>query len=160
MVKHGVQKKRRSGLKVTRKALPKHRKVKIANSVRNHHVQQLYDRNKSPKENLQSMGLVADVNNLKGSSDSILPLSEHAAFLGFSKKIEDDSNNIMHIDTNLRRKIISEFDQVYAKTNIDKHGDNYVAMERDIVMNSRQLSAKQMEKLCSKYSLHLQSLSA
>jgi len=106
------------------------------------------------------MGLVSDVNNLKGNSDSVLPLSEHAAFLGFSKKIEDDSNNIMQIDINPRRKIISEFDQVYAKSNIDKHGDNYGAMERDIVMNSRQLSAKQMEKLCSKYLLHLQSQSA
>jgi len=154
MVKHGVQKKRRSGLKVTRKALPKHRKVKIANSVRNHHIQKIYDRNKSPKENLQSMGLVSDVNNLKGSSDSLLPLSEHAAFLGFSKKIEGDSSTIMNIDSNPRRKIISEFDQVYARSNIDKHGDNYVAMERDILVNSRQLSARQMEKLCSKYSLY------
>ena len=151
MVKHGIQKKRRSGNKVTRKSLPKHRKVKIANSIRNYHVQKLYDRSKTPKENLKAMGLVADVNNLKGSSDSLLPLSEHAAFLGFSKKIEDDDNNIMHIDSNPRRKVISEFDQRYAKSNIDKHGENYLAMERDIVVNNRQMNAKQMEKLCTKY---------
>lgn len=155
MVKHGTQKKRRSGRKTTRKSLPKHRDVKVANSIQNLHIKKIYNKNITPSENLQSFGLLSDVNNLKGKSDSILPLSANAAFLGFGKVLNsNDDNEIinhMSIDTNPKRKVISEFDQNYAKVNIDKHGDNYKAMEKDIIVNNRQYTANQMEKLCNKY---------
>jgi hypothetical protein len=48
MVKHGTAKKRRRGLVVTRKA-PKHKAVKVANSVPAE-VKHAYDKDKSPEE--------------------------------------------------------------------------------------------------------------
>ncbi|KAJ1397250.1 hypothetical protein B484DRAFT_458733 [Ochromonadaceae sp. CCMP2298] len=146
MVRHGTQKKRRSGRKVTRVG-PKHRVMKIANSVVNADIQKMYDKNKTPSENLTDFGLVSDVNNLKGRADSTLPLSKHAAFVGFGTVIDGETK----LDTNPRRKPISEFDCTYAAANIKKHGDDYKAMERDIKLNSRQNTAKQMERLCRKY---------
>lgn len=146
MVKHGTQKKRRAGFKVTRKA-PKHRSVKIANSVANPDIKKLYDKNKTPSENLTAFGLVADVNNLKGKEDSALPLKKNAAFVGYGQVV--DSNNFS--DKNPRRKKISEFDMEYAALNIKKHGEDYKAMERDIKTNNRQMTARQLEKLCTLY---------
>lgn len=131
---------------MTRKA-PKNRVVKIANSVANAEVKKLYDKNKTPAENLSAFGLASEVNNLKGSADSAIPLKKHAAFVGYGKIME--GNNFE--DTNPRRKKISEFDMEYAALNIKKHGENYRAMEMDIKVNSRQLTAKQLEKMCGLY---------
>jgi hypothetical protein len=148
MVRHGTQKKRRSGRKVTRVG-GKHRVIKIANSVVNADIQAMYDKNKTPSANLADFGLVSDVNNLKGRSDSTLPIknAKHAAFVGFGTIIDGETK----IDQNPRRKQISEFDCAYAAANIKKHGVDYKAMERDIKLNSRQNTAKQMERLCVKY---------
>lgn len=121
--------------------------MKIANSVINAEVKKLYDKNKTPSENLASFGLVADVNNLRGKEDSAIPPKKYAAFIGFGQLVESDNFS----DRNPKRKKISEFDMEYAGRNIEKHGDNYKAMERDIKTNSRQLTEKQMEKLCRLY---------
>ena len=39
----------------------------------------------------------------------------------------------------------------YAALNIKKHGEDYKAMERDIKTNNRQMTARQLEKLCTLY---------
>ena len=146
MVKHGTQKKRRAGFKVTRRA-PKHRTVKIANSVENVEIKKLYDKTKTPSANLEAFGLIADVNNLKGKEDSAIPLKKHAAFVGYGQIVDNDNFS----DKNPRRKKISEVDMEYAASNIEKHGNNYKAMEKDIKTNCRQLTARQMEKMCALY---------
>jgi hypothetical protein len=146
MVKHGTQKKRRAGHKITRKA-PKHRSVKIANSVANAEVKKVYDKTKTPSENLAAFGLVSDVNNLRGKIDSAVPPKKHAAFVGYGQIVESDNFS----DRNPKRKKISEFDMEYAALNIAKHGEDYKAMERDVKTNNRQLTAKQMEKMCRLY---------
>lgn len=143
MVRHGTQKKRRAGFKVTRKA-PKHRSVKIANSVTNAEIKKIYDKNKTPSANLESFGLVADVNNLKGKEDSAIPKKSHAAFVGYGQVVQSDNFS----DQNPKRRKISDVDMEYATANMRKHGEDYKAMERDIRTNNRQLTAKQIEKLC------------
>ena len=146
MVRHGTQKKRRSGAKVTRKA-PKHRAVKIANSVANTSVKKVYDKSKTPSQNLTSFGLIADVNNLKGNADSLIPFSKHAAFVGFGQVMESDT----FADKNPKRRKISDVDMEYAAANISKHGNNYKAMEMDVKCNVKQLTEGQMKKLCTLY---------
>jgi hypothetical protein len=146
MVRHGTQKKRRAGFKVTRKA-PKNRVVKIANSVANADIKKLYDKNKTPSANLASFGLAADVNNLKGTEDSAIPLKKHAAFVGYGQVMESSS----FPDKNPRRKKISDFDSEYAALNMKKHNDDWKAMEKDIKTNHRQYTAKQMAKICVLY---------
>mmetsp|Transcript_4473 Transcript_4473/g.7315 ORF Transcript_4473/g.7315 Transcript_4473/m.7315 type:complete len:164 (-) Transcript_4473:77-568(-) len=150
MVKHGTLKKRRSGRKVTRKP-QKHRAVRIANSVVNVDVKKAYDKNKTPSANLREFGLISDVNNLKGSVDSVIPLTKHAAFLGFGRIMKDEGDGMNSVDSNPKRRKISEFDIAYARSNILKHKTDYKAMERDIKCNDRQYTAKQMENLCKKY---------
>lgn len=145
MVRHGTAKKRRSGVKVTRKQ-QKHRTVRIANSVVNQDIKAKYDKNKSPKDNLANFGLVFDANNIHNESSN-KGNKESAAFLGYARIMEGTT----FVDKNPKRKIISEVDAAYAQLNIKKHGENYKAMEMDITTNSRQYTESKMETLCAKY---------
>jgi hypothetical protein len=145
MVRHGVAKKRRSGLKVTRKQ-QKHRTVRIANSVVNQDIKAKYDKNKSPKDNLAAFGLVFDANNLENESANH-GNKESAAFLGYAKIVEGHT----FVDKNSKRRQISDVDSDYAKLNIARHGTNYNAMELDTTTNDRQYTNSKMQKLCEKY---------
>ena len=81
MVKHGTAKKRRSGLKVTRKP-PQNRHLRIIKSVVNKDIKNSYDKSKSPKENLSEFGLVADANNLNNTTNPNKK-KKNAAFIGY-----------------------------------------------------------------------------
>ena len=144
MGKQAAAKKRRRGLKVTRKA-PKHYKLKIANSVVNEGVKETYDRTKSPADNLKLMGLVANPNtmdNVRSQEEVNFP-----AFLGYAKVVEGET----FYDPNPKLKIISPYDAEYCRKLIEKHGENCKAMERDIKLNDRQYTENQMTKLIKKY---------
>lgn len=54
-------------------------------------------------------------------------------------------------ENNPKRKKMSQFDQEYVKACIDKYGENYKAMERDIELNYFQHSETKMKTLCEKY---------
>ena len=149
MVSHGTAKKRRRGGKVSRKPL-RNKTAAIARKVSNAQVKVFYDKSKTPKENLLSLGLASNVNNIKSRKyDALQPTiaPDNQAFLGFTTDLSESKD----MDRNPKRKIISEFDAEYAKLNINKHGSNYKAMERDIDTNSRQYTARQMEKLCERF---------
>ncbi len=150
MVRHGTAKKRRSGVKVTRKQ-QKPRNARIVSSIVNQDIKVKYDKKKSPKENLESFGLVFDANNLENESSN-KGNRESAAFLGFAKIVEGET----FVEKNPKRKTISEVDAEYAQLNINKHGTNYKAMERDIISNNRQYTDTKMQKLCEKYLLSIE----
>ena len=65
MVRHGTLKKRRRGIKVRRNA-PKNVNVRINNSVKDENVKKMWDKSKSPAENLISIGLDPDPNKSAG----------------------------------------------------------------------------------------------
>ena len=143
MVRHAVAKKRRRGVKVTRKP-PKHRVVKVANSVVNPNVKSLYDKSKTPSQNLQAFGLNPDANAVQTDT----PLDgNYAGFVGYGNAVD----GVCYSEANPKRRKISDFDMRYAAKNISKHGEDYKSMELDIKTNDRQLTAKQMEKLCRVY---------
>jgi predicted outer membrane protein len=57
----------------------------------------------------------------------------------------------MFVESNPRRKPMSQFDQEYAANNIAKHGSNFKAMERDTIVNFNQFTENQIQKMCTKY---------
>ena len=75
MVRHGTQKKRRSGAKITQKS-PAHRTKKILSAIKFSDIKKQYDSTKSPGENLADFGLVADVNVLRQETERDLSKGE------------------------------------------------------------------------------------
>ena len=151
MVKHGTNRKRLSGRKVTRKA-PKHPKLKVVNSLVSKDIKAKYDSTLSPMQNLANMGLDPDPNNgrkkaqLDGSGD-VHVAKEKAAFVGFA--VIPQSSNFS--DTNVKRRLMSEIDQTYAKTLIVKYKDNYKKMEKEITTNYNQLTETKCRAMCEKF---------
>jgi hypothetical protein len=120
--------------------------VRIINSIVNNDVKLQYDKSKSPAENLSLLGLSSNVNNLGVTCN--LKTSKNA-FIGYSEicKIENLAEN----DRNPKRKILSDFEINYAKENIRIYGNNYSAMQNDIISNYQQFTREKIEKLCIKY---------
>ena len=58
MVRHGTQKKRRSGNSKVQLKRKEHRNVRVVKAIKNLGVKEVYDKTKSPAENLRSFGLV------------------------------------------------------------------------------------------------------
>lgn len=142
-----TQKKRRRGLKVTRKA-PKNKGLKVKNAITSKIIKKEWDNTVSLKDNYQSMGLVTDANNISASATSRKP-EKPTAYEGFASVTSTKSCGFD--DTNPRRKIMTEFDQQFILRCIHKYDKNYTKMARDIRINDRQLSEYQLEKMCSKY---------
>ena len=68
------------------------------------------------------------------------------ALVGFAKIVDlIPAGEIKEV--NPKRRIMSEEDQRYAAKLLDKYGDNWQKMQRDIQINDRQLSAAQCKKL-------------
>jgi hypothetical protein len=142
MVRHGTAKKRRSGIKVSRK--PKNRKLIISNAVSNLIVKEHYDKKKSPDENLKAMGLEVDANRAKKrhmkSTEGAKPNEEYAAFVGFAA-----------LPKASKERKMSNTDREYAELCISKYGANYKSMSRDIKINYNQLTELKLQKLCEQY---------
>ena len=151
MVRHGTAKKRRRGIKITSKSLPKNKQIKIRNAIVHEGVRKLYDSKKTPTENLTLFGLTADVNKIKCSSQESTEDGQIScpAFMGYAETLEEGKD--VYYDKNSKRKFLTEFQIQYIKRNIDAHGDNYEAMFRDIKVNDKQYTAQKLESLCLKY---------
>jgi hypothetical protein len=142
MVRHGTQKKRRAGKKVTRKG-PKNKNLKIMNALTDIKVKEHWDNRKSPHENFASMGLDYDPNNLKKEG-----FSKEAAFEGFiTMPVTEDVT-----DHNPRRRPMSTMDQEYIVKCVRKHKTDFHKMAMDIKTNSMQLTEARLKKMFEKYS--------
>ena len=145
MVRHAKQKKLRAGRRVrgsggtnTKKVL--HRVKKVANAIVDQNVKKFWDMGKSPAANLESFGLTAEANDK--------PKKAKDALAGFAKIVDSIPTGTIK-EINPKRRIMSEEDQLYAAKLLNKHGDNWQQMQRDIKTNDRQLSATQCKKLVS-----------
>jgi len=156
MVRHGTNKKRRRGQKVTRKA-QKHVKVRIANKVPDV-IKTEWDKSKSPVENLASFGLQSDPNmSLSGTHGvgrkHVKPKdgseNHSAAFLGMFIVPRDGADAMK--EHNPKLKLLAETDQRYAAALIAKYGEDYGKMHRDIKLNFNQLTEHKCKTLCEKY---------
>lgn len=142
MVRHGTQRKRRAGRKVTRKAQHSWAR-KQQNAVKDETMRGKWDVKASIDENYQKAGLTAKVNK---NSDVRSLNSKEAAFEGYTEVGE-----VLNKRSAFFRDKMGRLDQEMAVSLIDKHGDNYLAMQRDIKTNVQQLSENQAKKICEKY---------
>ena len=143
MVRHARQKKLRAGRRVrgsggtsSKKVI--HRVKKVANAIIDQNVKKFWDMGKSPAGNLQSFGLTAQANEK--------PKKPKNALVGFAKIVDSMPTGEVK-EVNPKRRIMSEEDQRYAAKLLEKYGDNWQKMQRDIQINDRQLSAAQCKKL-------------
>jgi len=61
------------------------------------------------------------------------------------------SNDFHEPNPTASKRLMSETDQIYARANIIKHGDNYNQMAMDIKTNNLQMTERQLEKLCKRF---------
>ena len=140
MVRHGKQRKLRSGRKVSGSGgkAQKHRTLRVLNALKDNKVKEHWDKTKSPANNLNSYGLIADPNTGKHKK----PESALVGYAQLKPALED---------LNPKRRLMSEVDQRYANNCMKKYGEDFKAMERDIITNDRQLSSAQMKKVTSMF---------
>jgi hypothetical protein len=148
MVRHATQKKRRSGVKVSRR-LKRNPKDKIAKKANHPLIKKFYDKSKSPKENLESLGLESDANNLLCSKANEPIDKKYKAFQGFSELITQAVEN----QPKKKEKLLDEFQLQYAYDCLKRYQNNYEKMQRDIKLNYNQMTAVKLEKLCIRYLL-------
>ena len=122
------------------------REVKIANAVRHPVIKQNYDPKISPARNLEKLGFEANANNLLCSKGESIPNAKYKAFVGFS---ELESSN--QINTKKKVQLLDEIQMKYAKDCINKFGDDYESMSKDIKVNYNQMTAAKLKKICSAY---------
>eukprot|EP01031_Cornospumella_fuschlensis_P027157 gene27157-32804_t len=103
-------------------------------------LKKVYDVDKSPEENLANMGLMADAN----APGKATAANANSAFVGYLTNYQSAPNKE-------RKTKLSDLDKLYIKKCMDKYGEDYKAMEKDIKLNYMQHTAKQMEKLVKKY---------
>lgn len=138
MVSHGSAKKRRRGTKVKQRA-PKNIFQRMSAAVASN-LKKVYDVDKSAEENLANMGLMADA-NAQGKATAA---NANSAFVGYLTNYQNAPNKE-------RKTRLSDLDKLYVKKCMDKYGEDYKAMEKDMKLNYMQHTAKQMEKLVKKY---------
>lgn len=98
---------------------------------------------------MASFGLDADPNHFNRRSQPVIGGSQkkNAAFMGFAVIPESDDLR----EKNPRRRKMSEHDQKYVVNCINKYGEDYKKMERDMEINSQQYTEAKMKNLCGKY---------
>lgn len=145
MVRHATAKKRRSGVKVSRKG-PKHSKLKVKNAVKDTRIKEIWDGSLTPAENLVNLGLEKNVNKLQYGREC----EKTSGFMGFARLNANEPLNHAP-DENSRRKKMSLVDQNYAARCISRYGANYHKMELDVAVNDRQLTEAKVKKMCEKF---------
>lgn len=135
-------------ISISHRKQPKNINLRIRNSVKDGTVRQQWDRSKTPAENLEAAGLVSDVNKFINDSNGLNSDSSNSAFVGFMSVAELDGT--CSLDTNRKRRLMSEGEQQYASRCMEVHGEDFKSMSRDIETNYKQLTESQLRKLCRK----------
>lgn len=152
MVKHGRNKKRRAGrIGKTKLKNRTYRKFKPT-EISNHIIREHWDPTKTPTENLKKMGLTAKVNNDVNSRGII-----DEADVGVGKAVEvfdiPESDIIPKKTLSMRMLPVSIEEQKYIARCMERYGDDYVRMARDIKINDMQHTENKLRKLGARFLL-------
>ena len=154
MVKHGTNKKRRSGrtgrtkiknkLNFTRWDPDLHKKIKDP-VVREH-----WDPSKSFTANLAAIGLVGNPNDFRNTNPSqkLKAVTDISVVELFDIPDSDEMGQ-----QNKKSYPINEEDQIYIAKCMSKYGDDYSRAFRDIKINNMQHTENQLRKLGARFLL-------
>uniref|UniRef100_A0A7S2REA6 Nucleolar protein 16 n=1 Tax=Eucampia antarctica TaxID=49252 RepID=A0A7S2REA6_9STRA len=156
MVKHGTNKKRRAGRTgKTKLKNGTYRKFKPT-EITNHIIREHWDPSKTPTANLKSMGLTANVNNDINSRGLTLVHKDDAGTTN-NKAVEVfdiPESDIIPKKTLANRMLpMSIEDQKYVAKCMEKHGNDYLKMARDMKFNDMQHTENKLRKLGARFLL-------
>jgi len=158
MAKHGNRKSNRAKARVPR-TLRKQTDLRYHKPVFNSEtIAANWDPNRSAKQNLSKIGLAHNPNRAMETTNMAMGPN----FAKGDKAVKQDPCELFDIatagqmqerDVNERRRALAqlEVDQKYAVKLLAKHQLDYVAMARDIKLNNRQLTPKQLKRMCEKF---------
>lgn len=146
MVRHGTAKKRRRGVKVTRKG-PKPAPLRVANAMQDTLLRQHWDKTKTPAQNLAAMGLDPSPNAVKREHFADPTKKGFVGMIELPQNPESDPYGV----GNPKRRQMSQYDQEYITRCVAKHGTNYDKMVMDTKTNFQQLTAQKLQKMHEKY---------
>ena len=125
-------------------------------------VEKVWDQKKTLRQNYQALGLQGDVNRAisENSVRSKHPgklSKDQAASASAQEGVEwVDLDSIPRPEDERSRRVahnMSEEEQIYVSTLIERHGMDYKAMERDIKTNVYQWTASRLKRRCVRYNL-------
>jgi len=150
----GIKKRKKLRPKIRQKIKRAPKKLSNEKDVK---LKSLWNPKKTLKQNYQTYGLSYSENNPMHTTVDVLEMDEETLLeiqqLEQQETVNKDSNEKFdelfvpgeEVQQDVRQ---NEDDRNYAKALIDKHGDNYKAMERDIKLNYWQHTAKQCKREC------------
>ena len=125
-------------------------------------VEDVWDQKKTLRQNYQALGLSGNVNRSisENSVRSKHPgkMSKEAAASASAREGVEwvDLDSIPRPEDERSRRVphnMSEEEQIYVSTLIERHGVDYKAMERDIKTNVYQWTASRLKRRCIRYNL-------
>ena len=125
-------------------------------------VEKVWDQKKTLRQNYQALGLQGDVNraiseNSVRSKHPGKQSKDQAASASAQEGVEwVDLDSIPRPEDERSRRVahnMSEEEQIYVSTLIERHGTDYKAMERDIKTNVYQWTASRLKRRCVRYNL-------
>ena len=159
MAKHGNRKSNRAKARVPR-ALRKQTDLRYLKPVfSTDAIAAHWDPNRSAKQNLSKIGLAHDPNRAMTKTNMALGQNFDKGDAGAAKQDPCElfdistAGQMQEGDVNERRRALAqlEVDQKYAAKLLAKHQLDYVAMARDIKVNNRQMTPKQLKRVCEKF---------
>mmetsp|Transcript_10936 Transcript_10936/g.15408 ORF Transcript_10936/g.15408 Transcript_10936/m.15408 type:complete len:178 (+) Transcript_10936:166-699(+) len=158
MVRHGKDKKRRSGrtgrTKLKTHAFAKYKPPKFTDET----VKKHWDPSKSPAANMAELGLKASVNTKKDISKAQEIRNDNESGTKPSLELFDvpDSDTMgmnANKKNNSKKLPLGTNDQIYIAKCMTKHGDDYLAMSRDIKLNNMQHTEHKLKKMGARFLL-------
>lgn len=147
MVRHSSVRSRRRAHKVTRKPRM-HARLRVLKNLNNPLVKQFYDNDKLPVDNMKALGLETNANGIgqpryTRHPDEKEAKDEFPGFLGYVESLPPSSAK--------PKNIIADIEMDYLEAIVNKHGDNYKAMERDMKLNYKQYTENQLKRLVKRF---------
>lgn len=153
MVKHGKNKKRRAGrigkTKLKNRNFRFYKPPQITDTVMKEH----WDPRKSPSINMANLGLKSNLGEKAACQSTITSLESSSSCKAIELFDIPDSDAFPKKSSDPGRLPVSIENQKYIVELLNKYGNNYTSMARDIKLNNMQHNENQLRKIGARFLL-------